>query len=189
MSDDFLQRENELLGGAFSSDDAGGATSHGEFDVDKAASAFPEISLDGDIPSPPTRQTENSGFGFSLDSLTSPTLPDVKITGDDEFDQFESAFPAIETSPQVVSASTPAFAPRPQPSAGFSTPILQGQVDDEEEPEVIKKWREERAEAIRKRDEASEEKKRETIAKAQRSIDEFYDNYNSKKESQIKENK
>jgi hypothetical protein len=42
---------------------------------------------------------------------------------------------------------------------------------------------------IRRRDEASEQKKRETIAKAERSIDEFYEQYNAKKEKQIKENK
>jgi hypothetical protein len=52
-----------------------------------------------------------------------------------------------------------------------------------------RKWREEQAESIRKRDEASAQKRKETIAKAERSIDEYYEDYNAKKERQIKENK
>lgn len=53
----------------------------------------------------------------------------------------------------------------------------------------FRKWREQQAESIRQRDEASAQKRKETIAKAERSIDEFYEEYNAKKERQIKENK
>jgi Clathrin light chain len=54
---------------------------------------------------------------------------------------------------------------------------------------MSRKWREQQAESIRRRDEASTQKRKETIAKAERSIDVFYEGYNAKKESQIKENK
>lgn len=56
-------------------------------------------------------------------------------------------------------------------------------------PTYNRKWREEQAEAIALRDEESERKKRETVANARRSIDQFYEEYNAKKERQIKENK
>ena len=106
MTDDFLARENEFLGGAFSPSAGGQLSGNTEdIDLDRAASAFPDIDLDGDIPPIPQRTTSNndSGFGFSINSLISPPAqPDVKITGDDEIDKFESAFPDLEPIPQVT---------------------------------------------------------------------------------------
>lgn len=97
------------------------------------------------------------------------------------------------------------FAPRPQPSALASTPILNQPV--EEEPEVIRyilpklcvfnplvyilyrEWREKQQEEIKARDETSKAKRQETISKAERAIDEFYEDYARKKERNIRENK
>lgn len=56
---------------------------------------------------------------------------------------------------------------------------------DEEEPEVIKQWRERRDLALQERDARSAERKAETIKSAQQNIDDFYENYNSKKEKTI----
>ena len=53
--------------------------------------------------------------------------------------------------------------------------------DDEEEPEVIKQWRERRDLALQEREARSGEKKNETVKAAQQNIDDFYENYNSKK--------
>lgn len=108
MTDDFLSRENEFLGGVFSPS-AGDqlSTNADDIDLDRAASAFPDIGLDGDIPPIPQRTTLNNdtGFGFDLNSLTSPPVQkDVKVTGDDEIDKFESAFPDLEPTPQVTTA-------------------------------------------------------------------------------------
>lgn len=50
-------------------------------------------------------------------------------------------------------------------------------------------WREKQAEEIAKRDEASNKRKEEIIAKAERAIDDFYATYNQKKEKQIAQNK
>jgi hypothetical protein len=50
-------------------------------------------------------------------------------------------------------------------------------------------WRERQAEEIEKRDEDSARRKSEIIEKAEKSIDDFYANYNSKKEKQIAQNK
>ncbi|CUS09082.1 unnamed protein product [Tuber aestivum] len=66
---------------------------------------------------------------------------------------------------------------------------------EEEEPEVIKldilnfhesmQWRERQTLEIQRRDELSETRKRETIEKAQRAVDDFYENYNSKRDKAI----
>lgn len=61
----------------------------------------------------------------------------------------------------------------------------QTQIDDEEEPEVIKRWREERDAQISKRTEQFAAQREETIKEAQQNIDDFYENYNAKKEKGI----
>jgi len=80
-----------------------------EFDFDAAASAFPDISLDGstEIPSfsaatlggggPIARSTS----GFSFDDFDTAPQSAVKVTGDDEIDKFESEFPEISPPLQV----------------------------------------------------------------------------------------
>ncbi|KAG6332583.1 hypothetical protein ID866_6505 [Astraeus odoratus] len=167
-----------------------------EFDFDRAASAFPDISLDGegDVPSVPAA----TSAGFSFDDFGSPpraSFTDVKVTGDDEIEQFENQFPDIDVRkslsppPAITSRPTfgaaPPFAPRPQPSALSTTPIL-NQPLDEDEPEV---WRERQAADIKARDEASKAKRQETISRAERAIDQFYEEHAAKKERSISENK
>ena len=105
MSDDFLARESELLGDEFSiPTNTGGsfatATGGDEIDVDRAASAFPEIDFDGDIPVPtaPPAAAPIPPGGFSFDDFEAPRekTTEVKVTGDDEIEKFESEFPEIE---------------------------------------------------------------------------------------------
>lgn len=52
-----------------------------------------------------------------------------------------------------------------------------------------REWREKQQEEIKARDEASKAKRQETISKAERAIDEFYEDYARKKERNIRENK
>ena len=52
-----------------------------------------------------------------------------------------------------------------------------------------RQWREKQAEEIKARDEASKAKRQETIGKAERAIDQFYEEYSAKKERNIRENK
>ncbi len=77
---------------------------------------------------------------------------------------------------------------------GSSAPFLPGQphssyapsyAEDEEEPEVIKAWRERRDLALQHRDEVSAQRKAETVKAAQEAIDDFYENYNNKKEKTV----
>ncbi|EHK15165.1 uncharacterized protein TRIVIDRAFT_78275 [Trichoderma virens Gv29-8] len=70
------------------------------------------------------------------------------------------------------------------PSVSYNSGF-QSYAVDEEEPEVIKQWREARDAQIAKRSEQFAAQREETIQEAQRNIDDFYDNYNSKKEKGI----
>ncbi|KAH9942133.1 clathrin light chain [Epithele typhae] len=175
---DFLRREKDSLDEEFGTPTGGAFGSSGaDIDFDAAASAFPEISLDGigDLPAAapaaPPMSTSNS---FSFDDFSTPKThaTEVTVTGDDEIEKFESAFPDIEIplQPAVPAmsmqapafAQTPTYAPQP---AYSSTPIL-SQSLEEDEPQVIKDHR-----------------------KAERAIDQFYEEYAAKKERNIKENK
>lgn len=85
-----------------------------EIDFDRAASAFPDISLDGegDIPTfatPPSRSPPAPAGAFDLDAFGSsvPTR-EVRVTGHDEDDdigKFESEFPELDV-PQVRCATS-----------------------------------------------------------------------------------
>ncbi|KIY65306.1 hypothetical protein CYLTODRAFT_379610 [Cylindrobasidium torrendii FP15055 ss-10] len=171
-------------------------SSNDEIDFDAAASAFPDISLDGegDIPSATPAVPPQTNSGFSFDDFESPPQQphtSVKVTGDDEIEKFENEFPDLDipVSPptqQPTYAAT--FAPRPQPSALSSTPIFT-QTMPEDEPEVIRAWREKQQEEIAARDQASEERRQETKNKAERSMDEFYEAYSRKKTDAIASNK
>ncbi|KAK2463066.1 hypothetical protein APHAL10511_004721 [Amanita phalloides] len=169
-----------------------------DIDFDRAASAFPDISLDGssDIPAPsiaPVRQDSSFFDGFDVAPVRKETA--VKVTGDDDIGKFESEFPELDVPHRVLSppqprtfSTAPTFAPKPQPSLYSTTPILNQSVE-EDEPEVIREWREKQQEEIRLRDEASKAHRQETISKAEQAIDEFYENYARKKERNIRENK
>ena len=62
---------------------------------------------------------------------------------------------------------------------------FQSYVEEEEESEHIKEWRGRRDAANAKRQAQFENQRRETIEDAQQNIDEFYENYNNKKEKSI----
>lgn len=57
--------------------------------------------------------------------------------------------------------------------------------EQEEEPEVIKEWRERRDLALQHRAEQAEKKKAATVKEAHAAVDDFYNNYNNKKEKTV----
>ncbi|KAF8806603.1 hypothetical protein BYT27DRAFT_7191160 [Phlegmacium glaucopus] len=194
---DFLSREADILGNEFSTS-LRGNTSGDDIDFDRAASAFPDIDIDsGDfISSQQPAVVGQTSSGFSFDDFESPPFQQhkdtqVKVTGDDDFDKFENEFPDIDAGQQRSIPQQPTygatFAPQPHPSLFSSTPILTQNIT--EEPQVIKDWREKQQEEIRARDEASKIRREETIDKAERAIEEFYENYSKKKERNIRDNK
>jgi len=101
--------------------------------------------------------------------------------GNEEVTEFESSFPAIDSQNEGVApgGSITGISAPYQPTYYAPT------ATDEEEPEVLKQWRERRDLALQERESRSEERKQETVKAAQQNIDDFYENYNSKKEKTI----
>lgn len=92
---------------------------------------------------------------------------------------FESSFPAVSMSQNeqvapggtITGSAAPFQAPRPE--------------EYESEPDVVREWRERRDWQIQHRDEVSAGKKAETVKAAQEAIDDFYEQYNNRKDKQI----
>ncbi|SMR49255.1 unnamed protein product [Zymoseptoria tritici ST99CH_1E4] len=93
-------------------------------------------------------------------------------------DDFESSFPAVDTSKEAV-------APGGSITGSTTLPYQSSTYVDEAEPEVLREWRERRDLQIQHRDEVSAGKKAETVKAAQQAVDEFYENYNNRKDKQI----
>ncbi|KJZ75676.1 hypothetical protein HIM_04833 [Hirsutella minnesotensis 3608] len=96
---------------------------------------------------------------------------------------FESQFPDLADAPVGASGlpgTTSITGPTVSYNSGYQTVV-----EDEEEPQVIKEWRERRDAQIAKRAEQFAAQREETIKEAQQNIDDFYENYNAKKEKGI----
>ncbi|KAI1100182.1 clathrin light chain [Jackrogersella minutella] len=100
--------------------------------------------------------------------------------GDGEVAQFDSQFPDIATSNDQVAPGGTITGPSVNFNSGYSAFVT-----EEEEPEVIKQWRAKRDATNAKRAEQFAVQKAETIKEAQQNIDDFYENYNTKKEKTI----
>lgn len=102
---DFLSRESELLGSDFGPTTSALSGGIDDIDLDRAASAFPDIGLDGsgDIPTPAPNFSGGIQDSSSFDSFLEPRdlVHDVKVTGDDEIERFEDQFPDIGGSTEV----------------------------------------------------------------------------------------
>ncbi|KAI2643274.1 clathrin light chain [Xylaria nigripes] len=92
--------------------------------------------------------------------------------------QFESQFPDLSSA--AVGAGPSMTGPSISYNSGYGT-----YTEEEEEPEIIRQWREKRDAANAKRAEEFAAQKAETIKEAQQNIDEFYENYNNKKDKMI----
>ncbi|KAK9470131.1 clathrin light chain-domain-containing protein [Dipodascopsis tothii] len=95
---------------------------------------------------------------------------------DDDFEG--SAFPAIGEDDSIS-------APRSAPMSGAASMASAPSAAREDEPEVVKEWRARRELAIQRRDEQSEAKKAEIRQAAQQAVDDFYDNYNAKRDAAL----
>jgi hypothetical protein len=119
--------------------------------------------------------------------------------GGDNMTSFHSQFPDITSnevhpdsmsvlirSPNVPdqSAAPTGMITSTGPSVSFNSGFG-AYAEEEEEPEVIKQWREKRDAQIAKRAEQFSRQREETVKDAQQNIDDFYENYNNKKEKTI----
>ncbi|KAK9461725.1 clathrin light chain [Lipomyces oligophaga] len=83
----------------------------------------------------------------------------------------------------ITMTTTSPVAPVAATAPIFSAPVSQTIV--REESEAVKEWKERRALAIQRRDEQSESRKTQTRDAAKAAINDFYDNYNNKKDAAI----
>ncbi|GES85270.1 clathrin light chain [Rhizophagus clarus] len=105
------------------------------------------------------------------------------ITTISDYSAFHSEFPPVEVESQALYSNSNGKVPH---SLSSDNNIHD---TEEEEPEIIRQWKERQREIIAQRDEASETKKRETLSIARDAIDKFYEEYNEKKARTHEQNK
>ncbi|ETS80094.1 hypothetical protein PFICI_07623 [Pestalotiopsis fici W106-1] len=148
-------------------------------DVSASADDFlaREQALLGDDAAQFTTSNDSAAFVDTSDDLLGGGGGEVSHL---EQSQFQNQFPDINTGNQQVGPSGTITGPSVSYNSGF-----QASVDEEEEPEVIRLWREKRDASNAKRAEQFAQQKEETIKEAQQNIDDFYENYNNKKDKGI----
>lgn len=115
------------------------------------------------------------GAGGQTNGNTAGGGEEMDMMGD-----FETSFPTIDTSNEgvapggtITGSQLPYRAPSAQP------------YEEEEDSAPLKEWRERRDLQLQHIDERSASKKSETVKAAQEAIDEFYENYNNRKDKQV----
>jgi hypothetical protein len=153
---DFLARERAALG-----DDAAQFATPGD-NVATVADVEDDDDDDDDLLGGGGGQTNGNTGGEEMDMM-----------GD-----FETSFPAVDTSNDAVAPGgtiTDSTLPYRAPSTSY----------EDEDSAPLREWRERRDAQIQHIDERSAAKKSETVKAAQEAIDEFYENYNNRKDKQI----
>lgn len=96
---------------------------------------------------------------------------------DHEIQEFKEQFPEVG-EPAATIAATEQEDDDDDEFEGFSSQPVASQEDSQ----PLKEWAQRQALEIEEREKANAKKKAEIVAAAEKSIDDFYDNYNSKKE-------
>ncbi|KAF2453972.1 clathrin light chain [Lineolata rhizophorae] len=162
---DFLSRERAALG-----DDANQFASPGDSRLATTVEDAPDGDLDDDL----------LGGGGTVGG---------DGAAQEEMRGFEESFPAIDAGNEhmapggTITGTNAPYLPGAAAASSSFAPAPMG--TPEPEPEVIRAWRERRDLAIKHRDEVSANRKAETIKAAHEAIDDFYDNYNNRKEKGI----
>ncbi|CAK7208245.1 Clathrin light chain [Sporothrix curviconia] len=156
--------------------DSGAQTDIKEASLDPSGDDFlaRERAILGDDANQFATPGDSSAFALADDNL----LGGAGDNGSLETAQFESSFPDLATQNQNATSTITG------PSVNFKSGY-QATVEDEEEPEVIKAWREKRDEQNAKREQQFAQQREETVAEAQRNIDDFYENYNNKRDKLV----
>lgn len=121
-------------------------------------------------------------LGGGMDTSAAPAATngeDADMMGD-----FETSYPAVDTQNEAVAPGgsiTGSSLPYHPATSSYSAPTA----EEEGEPEAVREWREKRDAQIASRDEVSASKKAETVKAAQDAIDEFYENYNNRRDKQV----
>jgi len=121
------------------------------------------------------------------DAAQFATVADAALDADDDLlgggnAAFETQFPDITTTNERVAPGGSITGPSVSYNSGYAA---YAQEEEELEPEIVKEWREKRDARNAKRAEQFAAQREETVKEAQQNIDDFYDNYNNKKEKMI----
>ncbi|KAH0843950.1 hypothetical protein AYO21_08340 [Fonsecaea monophora] len=130
-----------------------------------------------DRPGAATVEDDDDLLGGDGDFTSAPAQPSGG-DGQQELDDFESSFPAIDTRNESVAPSGTITDSTFGGYTNYTAPT------QDEETEPIREWRAKRDADLARRDEASQRKKEETISTAQKDIDSFYESYNRKVDKQ-----
>ncbi|GJN87832.1 hypothetical protein Rhopal_000787-T1 [Rhodotorula paludigena] len=117
-----------------------------------------------------------------LTSFVSPS-PTITPSVHPTTQPHQNGFSAQPPAPSPIGLNAPAFDQSAPSLSASPAPKEEG------ESEFIKEWREKQAQEIAAREEEAARKKEDTIAKARSAIDNFYQEYNAKKEKAIAQNK
>lgn len=161
---------------------------------------FPEI----DVVAPEGDDISNSDFLSREkealgDEFATPQDHEVN-TGDDqddEFEDFKSQFPDVDSQEATIAAAPQgedtmddAHGEAEPQGEDVVTPVVNRFENlDLNESEHIKEWKKTRDLEISKRDEIAARKLEEIKKEAEKAIDDFYENYNNKKDDAIAETK
>ena len=136
-----------------------------------------------------SREKEVLGDEFS----TANDAEVLKETGDDdddeeeEFEDFKSQFPEVGGAAEAAEEAHAAL----DHDAGATEHAVVNKFGDLklDESEHVQEWKKTRELEVAKRDEIAERKLKEVKAEAEKAIDDFYENYNNKKDDAIAETK
>lgn len=152
------------------------------------ADKFPSLdSIDKDVP--PTGSTEDlEGSDFLSrekellgNEFETENDKETLEESDDGINDFKEQFPEVEDSdePETKEVKTE--------DDESAEPSTSKSADSQGESKHIKQWRERRDLEISEREKANSKKKKDIVSKAEQTIDDFYDNYNNKKEQHSKD--
>lgn len=112
----------------------------------------------------------------------------VLAESEDEFSEFKEQFPDVEgTTEEATHVSDDEFEGFGNGTSDSTNGKTTNGVDRSVPSSHLKDWQERRDLEISSREEANARKKETIVEKAQQTIDDFYDNYNNKKEQHLKE--
>ncbi|SGY67748.1 BQ5605_C004g02803 [Microbotryum silenes-dioicae] len=194
---DFLGGASSAPVGAPTSNETGAVSVTNHTELAAFEQDYPEIELPSQQVSPSSKLdrsiVDHTDAGSLLSLIASvsgmrvtpqptqpnPThlIPSRQLTNRSQSNGFNSSSNKNNLFHSSQSPSTPAFQP------GTAAPA------SEQDSEFIQSWRVKQKEEIARREEASTAKREETIVKAQHAIDNFYKEYNQKKEKNIAANK
>ena len=156
------------------------------------ADKFPALdSIDNEVPT--NDSTEDVGESDFLsrekellgDEFKTEDDKDALEGSDDEINDFKEQFPDVEDTKadEEEESETDDKGFEDDVNTGFSSNAS----ESIEDSKPIKEWKERRDLEISERENANSKKKEGIISKAQETIDDFYENYNNKKEKHSKD--